>query len=202
MSNNFQVQSRQGCDARSLQEQLHDLITQISKTANVVKEWPDSTGDDTSIHDKETTKLIKSIQDIIKGLKNVEDVCKKDEVLWSKLKKCPIPLDLLDLMDCSGGGSGGVSGGSGGLNPEMFMRGLVREALSQLAGLRRRKVALEMLGSAIETGLEKKKQQSPSGATKTQKKKNKLKRNREDCDTTNNPDDCELDEPSLKKERV
>jgi hypothetical protein len=52
-------------------------------------------------------------------------------------------LDLLEMLDCSNG-----------LNPEIFVRGLLREGLSQLAGLRRRKVALEMLGNTIQAGLD------------------------------------------------
>ena len=36
---------------------------------------------------------------------------------------------------------------------DCFSRGLLKEALGQLAGLRRRKLALEMLGAAIQTGL-------------------------------------------------
>jgi hypothetical protein len=37
---------------------------------------------------------------------------------------------------------------------DCFSRGLLREALGQLAGLKRRKLALEMLGTAIQTGLD------------------------------------------------
>ena len=39
---------------------------------------------------------------------------------------------------------------------DCFSRGLLREALGQLAGLKRRKLALEMLGSAVQSGLNKK----------------------------------------------
>jgi hypothetical protein len=40
------------------------------------------------------------------------------------------------------------------LTIDCFSRGLLREALGQLAGLRRRKKALEMLGAAIQKGLD------------------------------------------------
>mmetsp|Transcript_32007 Transcript_32007/g.47257 ORF Transcript_32007/g.47257 Transcript_32007/m.47257 type:complete len:188 (+) Transcript_32007:77-640(+) len=179
--------SEQSGDARSMQERLHELISRISDTTDVVKGWPESAGDDASIHVKTTTKLINSIREIIKALERVEGVAKKDEILWKRLKECPIPLDLLELMDCGGG-----------LNPEMFMRGLLREALSQLAGLRRRKVALEMLGTAIETGLEKKKlgvvRETEGGKTSGSK------RSRDD-DQGTNTDAITSDESKAKRER-
>jgi hypothetical protein len=146
---------RPGGDAKALQERLHELISRISDTTDVVKGWPESSGDDASTHVRATSKLIQSIREIILAIERVEGVAKKDEVLWGKLQDCPIPLDLLDFLDCANG-----------LNPEMFVRGLLREALSQLAGLRRRKVALEMLGSAIETGLEKKRAPGTEEASK------------------------------------
>jgi hypothetical protein len=37
---------------------------------------------------------------------------------------------------------------------DCFSRGLLREALGQLAGLKRRKLALEMLGAAVQAGLD------------------------------------------------
>ena len=40
---------------------------------------------------------------------------------------------------------------------DCFSRGLLKEALGQLAGLKRRKLALEMLGAAVQTGLNHKK---------------------------------------------
>jgi hypothetical protein len=136
--------SRPGGDARALQERLHELISRVSDSMEIIKSWPESSGDDASIHVKTTTKLINSIRDIIQAINRVEGVVKvEDSALWKSLKECPIPLDLLEMLDCSNG-----------LNPEVFIRGLLREALSQLAGLRRRKVALEMLGNAIQAGLE------------------------------------------------
>mmetsp|Transcript_28914 Transcript_28914/g.47782 ORF Transcript_28914/g.47782 Transcript_28914/m.47782 type:complete len:183 (+) Transcript_28914:107-655(+) len=133
-------------DSKALQERLHELISRVSDTTDVVKGWPESTGDNAQIHVKTTSKLINSMREILKAIERVEGIAKKDEVLWTKLQECPIPLDLLDLMDCANG-----------LNPELLIRGLLREALSQLAGLRRRKVALEMLGNAIQAGLNKRK---------------------------------------------
>lgn len=37
--------------------------------------------------------------------------------------------------------------------PDCFSRGLLRESMGQLAGLKRRKLALEMLGAAVQAGL-------------------------------------------------
>lgn len=159
----YQPPLRPGGDAKALQERLHELISRVSDSTEVVKSWPESTGDDATIHVKATSKLIDSIREIIKAIDRVEGVAKKDEVLWAKLKECPIPLDLLDFLDCATG-----------LNPEMFIRGLLREALSQLAGLRRRKVALEMLGTAIESGLnklDKAKNQSASTTSGTKRQR-------------------------------
>lgn len=166
-------------DSKALQERLHELISRVSDTTDVVKGWPESTGDNAQIHVKTTSKLINSMREMLKAVERVEGVAKKDEVLWKKLQDCPIPLDLLDLMDCANG-----------LNPELLIRGLLREALSQLAGLRRRKVALEMLGNAIQAGLKKK------------RKRNKLKglkRERDSANSTSSDDDGQITEPPAKR---
>lgn len=152
-------------DGKALQERLHELISRIADTTDIVKGWPESEGDDASIHVETTTKLIASIRQMVKAIQRAEGVIEKDEVLAKKLENCPIPLDLLDLMDHGNG-----------LNPECFTRGLLREALSQLAGLRRRKVALEMLGSAIQSGLNR------NDATKEPAKKSPSKRPREETE--------------------
>lgn len=131
-----------GGDVRSLQERLHELLSRLSDTTDLLKEWPESEGDDKSLHDDATSRLMDSIEEIVKAIERAEGVVKRDQVLNTTLQECVIPLDLLDLMDHANG-----------LNPECFTRGFLREALSQLAGLRRRKVALEMLGTAIENGL-------------------------------------------------
>lgn len=127
---------------RGLQERLHELLSRLSDTTDLLKEWPESEGDDKSLHDDATSRLMESIEEIVKAIERAEGVVKRDQVLNTTLQECVIPLDLLDLMDHANG-----------LNPECFTRGFLREALSQLAGLRRRKVALEMLGTAIENGL-------------------------------------------------
>ena len=132
-------------DGKSLQDRLHELISRIAETTDIVKDWPESEGDDASIHVETKTKLIASIRSIVKAIQRTEGILKDDERLNQKLEGCPIPLDLLDLLDHANG-----------LNPECFTRGLLREALGQLAGLRRRKVALEMLGTAIQNGLNRK----------------------------------------------
>ena len=61
--------------------------------------------------------------------------------------KCPIPLDLLDLLDVP-------VQQPFGLNPQCYARGLMKESMRQLAGLERRKRALDMLAKAIETGMD------------------------------------------------
>lgn len=131
-----------GGDTRALQERLHELLSRLSDTTDLLKEWPEAEGDDKSVHDHATSRLMESIEEIVRAIERAEGVVKRDEILHKTLQDCAIPLDLLDLMDHANG-----------LNPECFTRGFLREALSQLAGLRRRKVALEMLGTAIENGL-------------------------------------------------
>jgi hypothetical protein len=128
--------------SRILQERLHILLSRLSSTIDHVKNWPEASGDDASIHVESTSKLIDCIRQVIASLEKVEDVVKTDSILKKSLNECSIPLDLLDLLDSS-------------LNPECFSRGLLREALGQLAGLKRRKLALEMLGAAVQAGLNK-----------------------------------------------
>jgi hypothetical protein len=60
-------------------------------------------------------------------------------------------MDLLELLDHNA--STNANDKDFGLNPECYASGLLREAIGQLAGLKRRKKALEMLGTAIERGL-------------------------------------------------
>jgi hypothetical protein len=131
-------------DARALQERLHALLSCLADTTNIIKNWGESEGDDASVHVKTTTHLMSSIQQVLNAIAQTEGVVKEDEALRQTLDECPIPLDLLDLMDHGGG-----------LNPDCFSRGLLKEALGQLAGLKRRKLALEMLGDTIQKGMNK-----------------------------------------------
>lgn len=130
---------------KNLQEKLHQLLSKLSGAIELIKTWPESDGDDASIHVQTTTKLIAAILEVLGGLKNVEGVVKADTDLRKSLQGCPVPINLLDLLDHGGG-----------LNPDCFSRGLLRESLGQLKGLRRRKLALKMLGEAVHSGLQKK----------------------------------------------
>ena len=68
--------------------------------------------------------------------------------------KCPIPLDLLDLLDVSTTTTATSNTSSiFGLNPQVYIRGLLKESIRQLAGLERRKHALNMLATSIEEGM-------------------------------------------------
>lgn len=128
--------------AKNLQEKIHLLLSKLSSTIETIKTWPESEGDDASIHVATTTKLISSLLEVISGLKSVEGVVKADSDLRKALQACPVSINLLDLLDHGGG-----------LNPDCFSRGLLRESLGQLKGLRRRKLALKMLGEAVNSGL-------------------------------------------------
>lgn len=134
---------------KALQDSLHDLISKLTAAIDHIKNWPE--GKSSDVHMDNTRRLIEKINLILQALKKVENTVKNDDTstesqLYLSLKDTPIPLDLLDLMDHGGG-----------LHPEYFIRGLGQEALRQLAGLRQRKEALQMLGNAVQVGIAKKK---------------------------------------------
>jgi len=136
------------------------------------------------------------ILEVLEGIKDVEGVVKADNALRKSLKDCQIPINLLDLLDH----------GSSGLNPDCFMFGLLREALGQLKGLRRRKLALKMLGEAVQSGLNKKDSASSSSSSlnaKNQGESSSNKRKREADDYGGN-DEKGQDESSstMKKART
>eukprot|EP00978_Attheya_sp_CCMP212_P041088 scaffold231279_cov45-Attheya_sp.AAC.2 len=138
-----------------LQQRLHSLLDRMHDTTELLKQWPtDKATDDNdvSVHVENTTQLIGHLHSVVDAIKAIEekvirgDGSQSDNELIDKLSKCQVPLDLLDLMDsCQG---------TFGINPDIFMRGLLQEAIRQLAGLMRRKLALEMLGGAIQNGLD------------------------------------------------
>ncbi|KAL7470628.1 hypothetical protein ACHAXS_010875 [Conticribra weissflogii] len=153
----------------SLLERLRVLLTRLNEASDICQNWPESDGDSAKIHAETATNLIKCIAKITRSVRSVErhvngtgppqnnnpNSAHTSEGAISKEslesfrdsldEKCPIPLDLLDLMDV---------GNPFGMNPQCYARGLMKEALRQLAGLERRKRALDMLGTAIERGLE------------------------------------------------
>jgi hypothetical protein len=148
--------------SRALQETLHVLLSRISATMEHVQNWPSeqqalqaqqaqsnksssAAATDTNIHVSSTTQLIHHLNQVVTALQRVEGTIQSDAGLRKSLHECMVPVDLLDLLDSSK------------LHPDVFARGLLREALGQLAGLRRRKLALEMLGSAIQSGIQKRK---------------------------------------------
>jgi hypothetical protein len=131
----------------SLLARLHNLISNLTDATNAVKNWPSSHDD--QVHYDATTNLIQSLHRVVDAVKEVEDRVGKDgnntkpsSVAGHSILDAPVVLDLLDLMDYGNG-----------LNPEIFIKQLIREALRQLSGLKRRKQALGMLGQAIENGL-------------------------------------------------
>ena len=137
--------------------------------------------DNGKIYYDTTTTLIESLEKVIQSLKRVEDSIipsvKDTQIIeLKKLQACQIPLDLLDLMDY-----GGLSDTGFGLNIECFVQGLLREALRQLAGLRRRKNALSMLSAAIKSGIEKRESKLLESAKETSRKRPR------DSDDDNNP---------------
>lgn len=184
--------------AKNLQERLHILLTRLAKTTDLIKTWPESDGDDASIHVETTTKLITCLLDVITALQKVEGVLKVDAVLKKSLQECKVPINLLDLLD---------HGNGIGLNPDCFSRGLLREALGQLAGLKRRKLALEMLGAAIKNGLDQRdasykgKCTTNSSPVRPQKRKAEAD-NKQSDQLQQQQRHTQLDEPTAKKMRT
>lgn len=163
--------------ARNLQDRLHELLSRLASTSDIVKNWPESEGDNSSIHVERTTRLIASIRETITSISKVEGVVQADAALKQSLQECLIPFDLLDLLDHGGG-----------LNPECFSRGVLQEAMGQLAGLKRRKRALEMLGLAVQRGIEQRdaEQASTVATEKVGEEKSSLKREREGSEGEDN----------------
>jgi hypothetical protein len=95
----------EGCSegAINLQEKLHQLLTKLQVSIDLIKTWPESDGDDASIHVETTSKLISAIIEVIAGLQHVEGVVKGDNALRKTLRNCPIPADLLTLIEHGGG---------------------------------------------------------------------------------------------------
>lgn len=89
--------------AKSLQERLNQLLSNLSSSIEIVKTWPSTDGDDASIHVKTTSKLIVAVWEILKALEKVEGTIKADAELRKALQNCPIPVNLLDLLDHGNG---------------------------------------------------------------------------------------------------
>ena len=128
----------------SLLTRLHQLLSSLSEATDKVKNWPSS--QDAQVHYDAATDLIQSLHKVVRALKEVEDRAlngsSTSDPMSQSILDSPVALDLLDLVDYGNG-----------LNPEIFTKQLIREALRQLSGLKRRKKALEMLGQAIDNGL-------------------------------------------------
>jgi len=137
-----------------LQERLHELLNNLYNTTELLKTWPES--DDASVHVETTTGLIESLQQVLQSARDVETKVMKgngtedDKKLVRELKESPVPLDLLELMDYD-------------VNPDAYARSLLHESLRQLAGLKRRKLALELLGNAVEQGMARRKKSKNEG---------------------------------------
>lgn len=128
-------------DAVLLQGYLHQLLSGLTDTIDHVKNWPEA-ANDPSQHVRSTTALLTKIRGLLSNIEKVEMTVKEKQKLRETLNNCQIPLDLLDLFDHS------IP-----LHPDCFSRGLLREALGQLAGLKRRKLALSLLGAAVQSGI-------------------------------------------------
>jgi len=141
----------------SLLSRLHQLLGSLGETAELLKTWPSS--QDSKVHYDTTTQLIQCLQNVVNSVKEVEvkvlppstpvtsssigGRANMGEAMSQAILESPVSLDLLDLMDYGGG-----------LNPDIFAKQLILEAMRQLSVLRRRKEALEMLGAEIQKGMQ------------------------------------------------
>ena len=187
-----------------LQDRLHELLSRLSTTVERIKTWP-AAGDDASRHIESTGRLIQTIRLVLQSIENIENIVQTNPTtLRARLNHCPVPVDLLDLLDHEGG-----------LNPECFARGLLQEAVGQLEGLKRRKMALESLGDAVQAGLEQKLQEQEEERNTVKDQDDDYYRNNEtgtatDTRTTSrkrerestNEDDDDQGESAAKKSHI
>ena len=139
--------------AKTLQDQLHDLISRFTLASEHIKNWNESGSSNdatavsnahthnTTIHAESTSRLLLLIQEGLKSLQKVEATLKTDTELRLVLMNIHVPYDLLELLDYTN------------INPDLYLRGLVNEATQQLVGLQRRKSALHLLSTTIEQRL-------------------------------------------------
>jgi len=186
-----------------LLDRLRILLNRLQATQEILQNWPETRGAET---EKTTEKLIASIRKIVLGLRAVErhvngtgpaNQGASESISPEALRafrtsletKCPIPLDLLDLMD--------VNPPPFGLNPQVYARGLMKEAIKQLAGYERRKRALEMLGSALEKGMGEAEKDLGSAESQTPKEKDTVKTTRK-----RKSDELDLGDDESKRNKI
>jgi hypothetical protein len=222
----------------ALQERLHELLSRLSATTDWVRHWPDgqeggADASTSSIHVESTSKLIALIRSVLTSIQAVENIVARNAALKERLSKCLIPMDLIELLDhgaasekaAAASGStatatAATEGGGGGLNPDAFSRGLLKEALGQLAGLKRRKLALEMLSLDISQRQRRRQQAAAAAAEEAAEEaaasaasaaiveEASKKRSRSDdeetpLDADNDDDDNDgVEEPPAKKQHV
>jgi hypothetical protein len=145
--------------AKALQDQLHDLITRLTLTSDHVKNWNESTTDTNTnssnnnntnsnlTHAESTSRFINFVREVISSLQKVETILQTDTELRTVLQNIHVPYDLLELLDHTN------------INPDLYLKGLVNEAMQQLVGLQRRKNALHLLSTTIESRLKEQEQQ-------------------------------------------
>lgn len=164
--------------AQQLQDKLHNLLSTLSRTIAHVKQWPP----EQSLSANNTDKLCKHMREVLAAAHSVETTLKDHQ---AEYQNCWIPLDLLELLEYSGT----KTDKEYGLHPDCFLRGLLKEATGQLTGLKRRKLALERLGAAVQMGLIKSNDPSDSAQTTPTAKagsKRKQSVDEDKVDTTTN----------------
>jgi Transcription factor subunit Med10 of Mediator complex len=180
--------------AKVFQDQLHELITRLTMTMDHVKNWNEATANDNTttstsntsssmIHFESTTRLIALIQNIVKSIQKVETTLQNNVELRQVLQNVFVPYDLLDLLDYTN------------INPDMYLRGLVTEAMGQLVGLQRRKNALQLLSTSIESKLNEQDEQQ------RRQKLRQDRRNKKNCNQDIDPEADQAAGITKKRER-
>lgn len=85
---------------------------------------------------------------------------------------------------------------------DCFSRGLLREALGQLAGLKRRKLALEMLGAAVQTGLNRRLAETKAKTVLKTQEEESVNSNKRPQTNDDEVQDAIADEPVAKRARM
>jgi Transcription factor subunit Med10 of Mediator complex len=181
--------------AKIFQDQLHELITRLTMTMDHVKNWNEATANDNTttsstnntsssmIHFESTTRLIALIQNIVKSIQKVETTLQNNVELRQVLQNVYVPYDLLDLLDYTN------------INPDMYLRGLVTEAMGQLVGLQRRKNALQLLSTSIESKLNEQDEQQ------RRRKLRQDRRSKKNCDQDTDTEADQAAAITKKRER-
>lgn len=130
---------------------LRECLTRTNAITSCLIKWPDTTtGGGTrsdkkkKIEDEQITKLIEMLNLLIHEINNL-DMALGDEETGGELWDIKVPVDLIALMDYED------------LNPELYVKQLLKICLNMEANLQRRKQAMSELGGGVRSILQERK---------------------------------------------